>query len=225
MMRMRSCLLILLSILAAGCTHLDPPGAGRDTQVACGRLRFVANGEEVKWGAIFDRPTPTLFQIETERFINRIELAGDGLFTEVIDRDGTFCWRLGPGSYFISSIFPFQDDSPYSSADPGKFVFPGVAFQIDNSAHAVYLGTLKIAVSVRSDFMRNRRMTTRPSIEVLDEFDTDRTIAKERHGVALEKKLMVRVPELEGVPFNQSSRIEVPALLRAVPWFLVVPHR
>ncbi len=222
---MRSCLLILLSILAVGCTHLNPPSAGRDTQLACGRLRFVANGEEVKWGAIFDRPTPTLFQVETKKFINRIELAGDGLFTEVFDRDGTFCWHLGPGSYFISSIFPFQDGSPYSSIDPGRFVFPGVAFQIDNSQHPVYLGTLKIAVSVRRDFMRNRRMSGKPSIEVLDEFDTDRTIAKEKHGVTLEKNLMVRVPELEGIPFNQSSKIEVPALLRAVPWFFLVPQR
>lgn len=222
---MRSCLLILLLILAPGCTHLSPPSAGRDTVAACGRIRFIANGEEAKWGAIFDRPTPTLFQVETQKFINRIELAGGGLFAEAVNRDGTFCWQLGPGSYFISSIFPFQDDAPFSSDDPGKFVFPGVAFQIDNTRHPVYLGILQIAVSVRTDFMRNRRMTSTPSIEVLDEFSSDQAIAKEAYGVTLEKKLMVRVPELEGLPFNQNSKIEMPALLRAVPWFLVVPHR
>jgi len=191
---------------------------------ACGRIRFVANGEEVKWGAIFDRPTPTLFQVETQHFINRIELAGGGLFTEVIDRDGTFCWRLVSGRYFISSIFPFQDDAPSRRDDFGKFVFPGVAFQIDSTRHPVYLGTLKISVSVRRDFMRNRRMISKPSIEVLDEFDSDRVIARDKLGVDLEKKLMFRVPELTDVPF-QPGAPEFPAILRAVPWHLLMPSR
>jgi hypothetical protein len=166
-----------------------------------------------------------LFQVETQRFIDRIELAGGGLLTEAINRDGTFCWQLAPGSYFISSIFPFQDDLPYSSIDSGKFVFPGIAFQIENTRHPVYLGTLKIAVSVHRDFMRNRRMTSKPSIEVLDEFDSDRTIANEEYRVTHQRKLMFRVPEIEGLPFNQTSKIEAPALLRAVPWLFLVPHR
>lgn len=221
---MRFTLLTLLLLFVVGCTHLSPPGAGIDTVASCGRIRFVANGEEVKWGAVFDRPTPTLFQVETQHFINRIELAGGGLFKEVIDRDGTFCWQLVPGSYFISSIFPFQDDAPSRSDDPGKFVFPGVAFLIDSTRHPVYLGTLKISVSVRRDFMRNRRMTSKPSIEILDEFDSDRVIAKDRLGVDLKKKLMVRVPELANVPF-QPGAPEFPAILRAVPWHLLVPSR
>jgi len=224
-MRMRLRLLILALILAPGCTHLSPPSAERDTVAACGRIRFIANGDEVKWGAVFDRPTITLFQVETQTFINRIELAGGGLFKEAVSRDGTFCWQLSPGSDFISSIFPFQDDAPFSSDDPSKFVFPGVAFQIVDTRHPVYLGTLQIAVAVRTDFMRNRRMTSKPSIEVLDEFDSDRPIGKEADGMTLERKLMVRVPELEGLPFNRRSKIEISALLRSVPWFLVAPHR
>jgi len=62
-------------------------------------------------------------------------------------------------------------------------------------------------------------------LSILDDFETDRTIAKEKHGVTLEKKLMVPVFELEGVPFNQSSKIEVLARMRAVPWFFVAPRR
>lgn len=187
---------------------------------ACGRIRVVANGEEVTWGAMFDRPTPELYHVETQRFINRIELAGGGWFTEVIERDGWFCWQLFPGKYFISRIFPFQDDRPYSQEDPGKWIFPGVAFQIDKTGRPAYLGTLRIAVSVRRDFMANRRMTSKPIIEVLDEFETDPGIAEKSRTMDLEKNLMVSVPGLEGLPFHQDA--DIPAIFRIVPPLLFI---
>lgn len=217
---MRSILPALLLAVAAGCAELTPSIEGRDT-TACGRIRFIANGEEVEWGAIFDRPTPELYHVETRQFINRIALAGGGLFTEAIERDGTFCWQLASGRYFISRIYPFQDDVT-TADDPGKNVFPGIAFQVDETLRPAYLGTLRIAVSVRRDFMRNRRMTSKPSVEVLDEFEQDRVIAKERRAVELEKKLMFAVPGLEGLPFHPKA--DYPPILRAAPWFLLIPR-
>lgn len=195
---------------------------GRDV-AACGRIRFIANGEEVAWGPIFDRPTPELYHVETQRFINRIELAGGGWFAEAIERDGGFCWQLPPGKYFISRIFPFQDDLPASQDDPAKWIFPGVAFQIDRTGRSSYLGTLRIAVSVQRDFMANRRMTGRPSIEVLDELDRDPGIAEKRRTADLEKNLMVSVPGLEGLPFHQNA--DIPAISRVLPPLLfTLPH-
>jgi hypothetical protein len=217
---MRSALLPLLLAAVAGCAELSPSIEGRDT-TACGRIRFIANGEEVAWGAIFDRPTPELFHVETQTFINRIALAGGGLFTEAIERDGTFCWQLASGRYFISRIYPFQDNVT-TADDPGKNVFPGIAFQVDETLRPAYLGTLRIAVSVRRDFMANRRMTSKPSIEILDEFEQDRVMAKEGRGVELEKKLMFQVPGLEGLPFH--PRADLPLILRAAPWFLLIPR-
>lgn len=217
-------LLALLLSCLIGCTHLSPSVEGRDTLV-CGRVRFVVDGKEVTWSAIFDRPTPLLYHVESQKFINRIELAGGGLFAEAIERDGTFSWKLPAGRYFIACIVPFQDDFSINNADdPGKNVFPGIAFKVDETHRPAYIGTLQITVSVRKDFMGNRRMTSKPSIEVVDEFEHDRLIAKDRHGVELEYKLMFPVPELEGVPFHPKVP-DIPAVLHAVPWFLFTQPR
>jgi hypothetical protein len=85
-----------------------------------------------------------------------------------------------------------------------------------------YVGTLQVAVSVRKDFMGNRWIIGKLSIEIMDEFEGDRVIARERREVGLDKKLMVRIPELVDVPFHPSLP-EIPAILRAVPWFLLMP--
>lgn len=211
----------LLLVIVGGCTHLNLSMEERNTLV-CGRIRLIVNGEKVAWTAIFDRPTPELYHIETQRFINRIELA-DGLFAEAIERDGTFCWQLATGRYLISRIVPFQGSPPTTLDDRRTFVFPGTAFQVDETMRSVYLGTLRIAVSVRKDFMGNRWMTGKPSIEIVDEFESDRAISRNRHTTELNKQLMVSIPELVDVPFHPVVP-DIPAILRAVPWFRLMPH-
>lgn len=57
-------------------------------------------------------------------------------------------------------------------------------------------------------------MTSKPSIEILDEFERDRAIAKDRHALELERNLMFPVPGLEGVPFHPKAYIS--AIMRAV---------
>lgn len=194
------------------------------TVPVCGKIRFIANGEELKWGAVFDRPTPELFNPDTGKFISRIALSGGGLFAEAINRNGTFCWRLNPGKYLISRIFPFQDDLPAGLDDPAKFVFPGIAFMIPDTSRPVYLGTLNIKISMKKGFMANRRMTGKPAIDVLDEFETGRLIVKDMLGIEPDKKLMFRVSEIEGVPFH--PKINMPAFLLIIPRFLsVLPHQ
>ena len=221
---MRYMLLALLLSFPIGCAHSGQSVEGRDTAIY-GRIRFIANGQELAWGTVFDRPTPELYYVESRKFINRIELAGGGLLTEAIERDGTFCWELPPGTYFISRIVPFQDDFSIADADnPEKNVFPGIAFKVDETHRPDYIGTLQIAVSVRKDFMGNRRMTSKPTIEVVDEFERDRGIAKDRRGVELDHKLMFRVPEIEGVPFHPNVP-DIPGLLNTVPWFLLMQRR
>lgn len=191
--------------------------------VACGRIRFIAGDEEVRWGALFDRPTLELYHVESQKFISRIALAGGGTLAEAVERDGTFCWKLASGRYFISRIVPFQDDAPARLDDAGKFVFPGVAFRIDGTGAPAYLGTLRMETTVQRDFMRNRRMTGKPRIAVLDEFEADRSIGRGLRGVELEKKLMQRVPEIEGRPFHPN--VNMPALLKYVPpLFFAVPR-
>lgn len=220
---MRFTLLTLLIILSAACAHMDQSFEG-ETAPVCGRIRFIANGEEVTWGAVFDRPTPELYHTEAQKFINRIALAGGGLFTEAVERDGTFCWRLKAGTYFISRIVPFQGSSPSTLDDRRVFVFPGVAFHVDKALRPMYVGTLKIVASVRKeDFMGNRWMTDKPSIEIMDEFEGDRLIMRDRHElVELDKKLMVRIPELVDVPFHPAIP-EIPAILRNLPLYLLMP--
>jgi|GEM_PF-1270228 len=221
---MRYILLALLLSCLIGCAHSGAITEGQDSTI-CGRIRFIANGQEVAWGAVFDRPTPELYHVESRKFINRIALTGGGLFTEAIERDGTFYWELPPGTYFISRIVPFQDDFSIADADNrGKNVFPGIAFEVDETHRPAYIGTLRIAVTVRKDFMGNRRMTSKPSIEVVDEFERDRVVMKDRQGVELEYKLMFQVPELEGVPFHPKVP-NIPAVLDAVPWFLLMNRR
>lgn len=193
------------------------------TTIACGRIRFVADGEEVRWGALFDRITPELYHVESQKFISRIALAGGKTFAEAVERDGSFCWKLASGRYFISRIVPFQDDAPQRLDDAGKFVFPGVAFRIDETGAPAYLGTLRIETTVQRDSLRNRRMTSKPRIAVLDEFAADRSIGRDLRGVELEKKLMQRVPEIEGRPFHPD--IKMPELLKYIPpLFFVVPR-
>lgn len=191
--------------------------------IACGRIRFIADGEEVRWGTLFDRPAPELYHVESQKFISRIALAGGGTFAEAVERDGAFCWKLASGRYFISRVYPFQDDAPARLDDAGKFIFPGVAFRIDDTGAPAYLGTLRIETTVQRDFMRNRRMTGKPRIAVLDEFAADRSIGRDLRGVELEKKPMQRVPEIEGQPFH--PYVNMPALLKYVPpLFFVVPR-
>jgi hypothetical protein len=216
-------LLVLVPVFFAACAT---PGLTTDERhaLACGRIRIVANGEEMAWGAAFDRPTPELYHAESRRFVSRIALAGGGPFAEAVERDGTFCWRLGAGTYFVSRIVPFQNSAPARPDDPSAIVFPGVAFKLDEGTRAAYVGTLRIRVSVSKRLMGQRRIVDEPSIEVVDEFDRDRSLAKSGRAVELRKNLMVRIPELEGVPFHPEVP-ELPALLRDVPWFLFMPRR
>lgn len=99
----RSTILGLSALLLAGygCAQ-NPPApplpaqsgaGGAKPSLVFGRLQFVENREETKWGVLFDRPTPELYHVQTERFINRIALTG-GAFTEAFERDGSFCWPL-----------------------------------------------------------------------------------------------------------------------------------
>ena len=218
---MRLALLTVPLLFVNACAHLDSSVEGRAVPV-CGSIRFLANGDKVEWGAIFDRPTPELYHAESQKFINRTALAGGSLFRESVERDGTFCWQLPTGTYYISRIVPFQGSSPATLDDRRVFVFPGVAFRADATMQPVYVGILQIAVSVRKDIMGNRWMTGKPSVEILDEFARDRSTAKDRFG-EMDKKLMVRIPDLEDVPFHPAVP-EIPAMLQAVPWFLLLPH-
>lgn len=219
---MKHRLAVLALALLAGCVQPGAPPEGRDA-TACGRVRFVANGEEVAWGPTFDRPTPELYHVEARRFINRIELAG-GLFAEAIERDGTFCWRLAPGRYVITRVVPFQGSAPASADDRSAVVFPGVGFQVDAASQPAYLGTLRISASVRRDGMGNRWLAGKPSIEVLDEFERDRAFAKGGRSAEPDRRLMVRFPGLEDAAFHPGAP-DLPALLRAVPWNLLMPRR
>jgi len=212
-----------MSVFVAACATRGP-ATEEPHALACGRIRIVANGEDVAWGAAFDRPTPELYHAKSRRFVNRIALAGGGLFAEAVERDGSFCWRLGRGTYFVSRIVPFQDSAPARPDDPSAIVFPGVAFKLDEDTRAAYVGTLRISVSVRTHLMGQRRIVGRPSVEVVDEFDRDRSLAKDGRTVELRKNLMVRIPELEGMAFHPEVP-DLPALLRDVPWFLFTPRR
>jgi hypothetical protein len=40
--------------------------------------------------------------------------------------------------------------------------------------------------------------------------------------MGIEKKLMFRVPEIEGLPFHPN--IDTPTFLNVVPWLQLIPH-
>jgi hypothetical protein len=65
-------------------------------------------------------------------------------------------------------------------------------------------------------------MVGKPSIEVLDEFDRDNAAARPAHAAGTVPRMMVRLPELEGLPFHPAD--QMPVLLRSIPWNLVGPR-
>lgn len=96
-----------------------------------------------------------------------------GLFTEAFQRDGSFGWRLPQGTYLVSRIVPWQTSGITTAEDPRKNIFPGIAFQVPGGADAIYVGTLKISIPMRQDFLGNKWISGAPSIQVVDEFERD----------------------------------------------------
>ena len=222
-------LLGLLLLAWCGCaqTPSAPPSRGRPGPVedrsalVFGRIRIIENQQKTAWGKVFDRPTPELYHIEAKRFIDRITLTG-GLFTEAFEQDGSFCWQLAPGTYFISRIVPWQTKGYTKAEDPQKNIFPGIAFQIREAKSAVYLGTLEIAIDSRTDFMDNKWITSSPVVRVLDEFEQGQNILQDRYpdfSGRTEQQLMV---------WNRNRMIplyKTSALLQALnylPWPLLM---
>lgn len=226
----RAALGLCVLLLALGGCAQAPPAAPTPTppgvvdanaSMVFGRIRLIENDQETTWGGHFDRPTPELYHVEADRFVNRISLAG-GLFKEAFEQDGSFCWTLPPGTYLISRIVPWQGNVTKAD-DTRKNIFPGIAFKVPEGSEAVYLGTLKISISARKDFMGNKWMTGRPSIQVLDEFERDQGIPRERYAGfsgRVGKQLMLWNRDLEMVHLYPTSRF-LP-ILNSLPWSLLI---
>jgi hypothetical protein len=221
--------LVAFLLMGSGCAHPrpGPPSEAPRTQagtaerqdaLVIGRLRLIENGQEVAWGILFDRPTPELYDIQTEKPITRIDLA-QGLFSEAFQRDGSFGWRLPPGIYLVSRIVPWQTSGITTADDPRKNIFPGVAFQVPRGADAIYVGTLQISIRVRQDFMGNKWIADAPSVQIVDEFERDQGIVTDRSpgfSGRLEKRLMLWDRALEIAPPYRNSALE--PILKTLPW-------
>jgi len=126
-----------------------------------GKLIFVEDGKEVNSYSIFDRPTPELFHAETGKTINRIQLAG--LLKEAVNENGSFCWKIPRGSYMFNRI------NRFGAPREDHFVYPQAAFLVPYGADAYYLGTLKIRIAVKRNFIGEKSVGKVLSVEVVDE--------------------------------------------------------
>ncbi len=235
-MHVHSLVILTLSVLlgGSGCSLTLPASSSDAARVRTGRverrgplvfgrIRLIENGKEIHWGILFDRPTPELYHVEADRYIDRIALM-KGAFREAFERDGSFGWNLPYGTYLISRIVPWQRGGTTSATNPGKNIFPGIAFQTATAADAIYLGTLKISITVDQDYWGSKWIAGAPAIQVLDEFERDRRILKEHFpsfSGRVEKQLMIWSRDLEMAPPYQQSTL-VP-ILRSLPWPPAVP--
>ncbi len=231
-MRVHSLVILSLSVFllsGPGCSLTLPASSSEAARVRSGRIekreplvfgriRLIENGKEIHWGILFDRPTPELYHVEADRYINRIALM-KGAFREAFERDGSFCWNLPYGTYLIARIVPWQMGGTQSATNPGKNIFPGIAFQTAKAADAIYLGTLKISIAVQEDYWGSKWIAGAPVIQVLDEFERDQGILKERVSTfsrRVEKQLMLWSRDLEmAPPYRQSALLSI---LKSLPW-------
>lgn len=156
-----------------------------------GKLIFIEDGEEVTAYSIFNRPIPELFHADTGKIINRIQLAG--LLKEAINEDGSFCWQIKRGNYLINRI------NRFGALRADHFVYPQTAFFVPYGADAYYIGTLKIRITVKRNFIGERSIAKVHSVEVADESNRSQpliTSIKPDFSGTIAKSLMIQSSSL-----------------------------
>jgi ankyrin repeat protein/Tfp pilus assembly protein PilF len=133
-----------------------------------GRLIFIEDGKEVGSYSLFDTPAPELYNADSGKTMNRVQLAG--LFKEAFREDGSFCWKVPRGSYMFNRI------NRFGAPREDHFVYPQTAFFVPYGEDAYYLGTLIIRIAVKRNFIGEKSIDKVLSVEVVDESDRSKKL-------------------------------------------------
>jgi hypothetical protein len=202
--RLSLLLLFLIAIAAGGCTTTATftdtarEGIGAGRSVIFGRLLWMENGEERRFGVGL---TPITVLPQLVKLDDATRTGGE------LDRDGFFLWTLEKGTYIIGNI-------RYGDAWSGNLTFaPRIAFRVPENGKAYSVGTLKAEFEPERDLANGISGPARFSVVDTSEEDMEGFRA-ENANVPPEKSLMVHDPRLPGKletlsDFTQAARVLV----------------